>query len=582
MASPVDRRLVRESAIARVHLALASALGVLSAVLIVAQAALLAYVIARVAVHHATLASLQPQLIALEAVLCARALAGGAFELSGRWGAIRVMSELRGRLVRRLLLASPEQRPRAGRTGELASTAVQGVDALEAYFAGYLPQLVMAAVVPVAVIAWVITLDPVTAAILALTVPLLVLFMVLIGKGARAQARGRWRALALLGAHFLDVVEGLATLRAYRREHVQERTLAEVGERYRAETIATLRIAFLSALVLELCAMIGTALVAATIGLQLVQGALGLQDGLTVLLLAPELYAPLRQVGMQFHASADASSASERIFEALDSPPQIARPSSPRRPPNPALAPVRFEAVSYEYPQRAGRVLAGVELECEPGRTTALLGPSGSGKSTLARLLMRLADPSEGRISCGGVDLRELDPDRWRSQIAWVSQRPTLFSGTIAENIALSVPDAARREIWQAARAAGAEEFIGQLPAGIDTLVGEGARRLSAGQAQRIALARAFLADRPLLLLDEPTAHLDDASARAVADTIERLAHGRMTLLIVHHPLLAELADQVHVMRDGRVGAPPSEESPVGADLPVGAMPSAERGWAVA
>ncbi len=511
----------------------------------------------RAAMDRATLASLRAQLIALAAVLCLRALAGGAFELSGRWGAVRVMSELRGRLAQRLLLASPERRPEAGRTGELASTAVQGVDALEAYFAGYLPQLVLAAVVPLAVIAWAIALDPITAGILALTVPLLVAFMVLIGRGAGAQARGRWQALALLGAHFLDVVQGLATLRAYGREHAQERTLAEVGERYRAETMATLRIAFLSALVLELCAMIGTALVAATIGVQLVDGALGLQAGLTVLLLAPELYAPLRLVGQQFHASTDASNASELIFDALDAPAAIARASgaggAPVSTPDPALAPVRFEGVAYEYPQRHGRVLSDIDLELEPGLITALVGPSGAGKSTVATLLMRLADPTEGRITCAGVDVRALDPEDWRAQIAWVPQRPTLFSGTVAENIALYAPGASRARIEEAARAVGADELIGGLPQGLDTPVGVGGRRLSAGQAQRLALARAFLADRPLLVLDEPTAHLDEDSARALAGAIERLARGRTTLLIVHHPVLSEIADRVHAIRDGRV-----------------------------
>ncbi|HTW42009.1 MAG TPA: ABC transporter transmembrane domain-containing protein, partial [Solirubrobacteraceae bacterium] len=281
----------------------------LSAALIVAQAGLLAYVIDRAAEHHATLTSLKPALIALSAVLLARALVNGGFELSGRFGAVRIMSELRARLVRRLLLESPERPPEDSRTGELASTAVQGVDALEEYFARYLPQLVLAAVVPIAVIGWVITLDPISAGILALTVPLLITFMVLIGKGARAQAQRRWRALALLGAHFLDVVQGLATLRAYRREDAQEQTLADVGERYRYETMATLKTAFLSAFVLELCAMIGTALVAAAIGVQLVSGTLGLQAGLTVLLLAPEMYGPLRQVGQQFHASSEATAA---------------------------------------------------------------------------------------------------------------------------------------------------------------------------------------------------------------------------------------------------------------------------------
>jgi len=492
MAPPVDRRLIGESSRARAHLLAAGAIGALSAALIVAQAALLAYVIERAAMAHATLSSLRPQLIALAAVLCARALAAGAFELSGRWGAVRVMSQLRGRLVRRLLLESPERRPSGGRTGELAGTAVQGVDALEAYFAGYLPQLVLAAAVPLAVLAWVLTLDPVAALILAITVPILIVFMILIGKGARTQAEGRWRALTLLGAHFLDVVQGLATLRAYGRENAQEQTLTDVGERYRSETMATLRVAFLSALVLELCAMIGTALVAATIGVQLVEGDLGLQAGLTVLLLAPELYGPLRQVGQQFHSSADAGSAYERIFAALDGAPAITRAPRPRPAPNPAVGGVHYHGVGYEYPQREGTVLEDIELELAPGRMLALVGASGAGKSTLAALLMRLADPSSGRITCAGVDLREIDLDEWRAQIAWVPQRPTLFTGTVAQNIALYRPDAGSLEIDHAVEAAGAQVLIEGLPDGLRTQVGEGTRRLSAGQAQRVALARAF------------------------------------------------------------------------------------------
>jgi thiol reductant ABC exporter CydD subunit len=574
MASPVDRRLIGESRAARTHLILAAAVGVLSAGLIVAQAALLALIIERAAMHRASLGSLRPELIALAAVLGARALSSGAFELSGRLGALRVMSELRGRLVERLLLRSPEGRPGAGRTGELAGTAVQGVDALEDYFAGYLPQLVLAATVPLAVIGWVLALDPIAAAILALTVPILILFMVLIGKGAQAQARSRWRALALLGAHFLDVVQGLQTLRAYGRERAQERTLAEVGERYRAETMATLRIAFLSALVLELCAMIGTALVAATIGVQLVDGALGLQAGLTVLLLAPELYGPLRAVGQQFHAGADASTASELIFDAIEGPQPIVRSPGPTiSGPSlePALAPIRFEGVSYEYEGRESRALEGVDLTLEPGRLVALVGPSGAGKSTMAKLLMRLVDPTAGRITCAGVDLRELELERWRSSIAWVPQRPTLFAGSIGENIALYSPGARRGEIEWAAAAANALEFIRALPQGLDTIVGDGARRLSAGQAQRLALARAFLADRPLLVMDEPTAHLDGESAVAVTEAIGRLARGRTTLLIAHERLLAELADDVQEIREGRLVCEPHSTTTGGAaEAPMG------------
>ncbi len=554
MAAPVDRRLIGESRAARTHLVIAGTVGLLSAGLIVAQAALLAYVIDRVAMHRSSLLSLRSELIALAAVLTARAVCNGAFELSGRLGALRVMSELRGRLVERVLVKAPERRPGGARTGELAGTAVQGVDSLEDYFAGYLPQLVLAAAVPLAVIGWVLTLDPIAAGILALTVPILIGFMVLIGKGARSQARSRWRALGLLGAHFLDVVQGLQTLRAYAREQAQQQTLAEVGERYRAETMATLRIAFLSALVLELCAMIGTALVAATIGVQLVDGALGLQAGLTVLLLAPELYGPLRQVGQQFHASADASTASELIFSALDGPEPLSRPSMPRAPRDPALAPICFEAVSYTYPRREEAALAGIELALEPGRMAALVGPSGAGKSTLAMLLMRLADPTAGRIACGGVDLRDLDLDRWRSTIAWVPQRPTLFAGSVAENIALYAPGATRLQLEDAAAAANALEFLEELPAGLDTRVGEGGRRLSAGQAQRVALARAFLADRPLVVMDEPTAHLDGESVTVVIEAIERLARGRTTLLLTHEELLADLADEVHLIEGTRLG----------------------------
>lgn len=562
MAGPVDRRLIGESRPARAHLAAAGALGMLAAGLMIAQASLLALVIARAALGGAGLAALEPWLLALAAVLAARAFVEGGFELSGRWGAVRVMSELRARLARRLLLEAPERRPRGARTGELAATAVQGVDALESYFAGYLPQLVLATVVPVAVVGWSLILDPAAALVLAGTVPILILFMALIGRGARARANARWRAMALLGAHFLDVVQGLPTLRAFRRERAQERALAEVGERYRAETMSTLRIAFLSALVLELCAMIGTALVAATIGVQLVDGSLGLQAGLTVLLLAPELYGPLRQVGQQFHAGADATTASDQIFKALETPAAIAPARRPRGTlPDPAAEGVRFRAVSFSYPGRERPALDGLELELEPGLITALLGPSGAGKSTLARLLMRLEDPRSGAVSCGGVDLRDIDAARWRALVAWVPQRPTLFAGSVAENIALYRPDAPARQVDRAAADAGVLEFAGALPQGLDTRIGEGGRRLSAGQAQRVALARAFLADRPLVVLDEPTAHLDDVSAGFAADAITRLSRARTTLLIAHQRAVADHADRVHLLDEGLL---------VRADVPAG------------
>jgi ATP-binding cassette, subfamily C, bacterial CydD len=431
------------------------------------------------------------------------------------------------------------------------------------------------------VLAWVFHTDPIPGAILLFTIPILIGFMVLVGRGAQAQTRARRRALALLSAHFLDVVRGLPTLIAHRRERAQARTLAEVGERYRGQTMATLRIAFMSAFVLELCAMIGTALVAATIGVQLVAGALTLQTGLTVLLLAPELYGPLRGVGQQFHAGAEGLAAAERLFEVLDRPPALrpavarstgvgasagvvrsagARTSRAAAPPDPSVAPIQMRGVAYEYPQRPGAALESLDLTLAPGHITALVGPSGAGKSTLARLLMRLADPTAGIVACGGVDLRELDPASWRAQIAWVPQRAQLFAGTVADNIRLGAPRASDGQVWQAAGRAGARELIDSLPEGMSTLVGEGSgRRLSAGQTRRISLARAFLRAEHgarLVVLDEPTAHLDERSAQDLADAIATLARGRTTLSIVHHPALAAHADRVLHIAAGRIVEP--------------------------
>jgi thiol reductant ABC exporter CydD subunit len=561
VAAPIDRRLLRESRAARRGLLAAGGLGLLTGAAVLAQAALLADVIARVATTGAGLAQVRTPLLALTAVFVARALLAGAFELSGRLGAVGVMRELRERLVTHLLLGRAGRRE-GERTGELAAAAVQGVDALEALFAGYLPQLVLCAIVPVAVIGFAIPRDPIAAGILALTVPLLVLFMVLIGLGARTQARKRLHALSVLSAHFLDVVSGLVTLRAYRREHAQERTLADVGERYRRETMGTLRIAFLSAFVLELAAMIGTAIVAALIGIQLVGGHLGLRAGLTVLLLCPELYAPLRAVGQQFHAGADGAAASERILAVLAEPPAVGETSRPpiaqgRAGPDPHTAPVRLDGVRFSYPGRPAEVLSGASLQLDPGRTTALVGPSGAGKSTIAKLLLGLIVPDEGSVSCEGVDLRDVHPDRWRERVGWIPQHPTLFAGTVAENIALATPDASLAEIRRAARDAGAWEFICALPEGLETRVGEGGRALSAGQGQRVALARALLCDAGLLILDEPTAHLDPEAAGHAA---RALSDGRTVLLITHDPKVAARADRVVAIADGRceLVAPPA------------------------
>jgi len=555
------RRLARVSRAARLHLGATVGLGLVSTALVIAQATLLAHVVTRVFLGGAALADVAASLVWLVVVSVGRGLVATGFEASGRYGAARVMATLRERLVRHLLLARPGAL-QDERAGELAATAVQGVDSLEAYFARYMPQAILSALAPPLILIWVLPRNWESAAILAVTVPLIPLFMVLIGRLAEQRTRRRWRTLSLLSARFLDLVSGLETLRAFGRAEGGARAIGEAGERYRRETMATLRVGFLSALVLELLATLGTALVAVTVGVQLAAGSLGLEAGLAVLILAPELYAPLRELGAQYHAGADGLAAAERILEVLDVPAAVAVREPRRDAPDPGLAPVRLAGVRFAYPGRGAPVLDGVTLSLAPGTSTALVGASGAGKTTLAMLVARLADPDEGVVACGGVDLRHVEPRAWRARVAWVPQRCTLFAGTIDDNVRLARPDATAAEVAQALEDAGAGPFVAALPDGVRTRVGDGGRRLSAGQTRRIALARAFLDDAPLVVLDEPTAHLDPESAAGIEDAIARLARGRTLMLVTHRRELAAWCDRVVELRDGRLAA--EAERPLG------------------
>jgi ATP-binding cassette subfamily C protein CydD len=359
--------------------------------------------------------------------------------------------------------------------------------------------------------------------------------------------------MALLSTHFLDVVRGLPTLRAFNRGEAQAEQIRLVSEEYRRSTMATLRVAFLSGTVLELAATLGIALVAVTVGVRLVDGGIGFEAGLTVLVLTPELYLPLRNLAAQFHASADGLAVAKRLLDLVDVE-VVARGSAPT--PTPREAPVRLEGVSFTYPAREALVLDRVDLELCPGETVALVGPSGGGKSTIASLLLLLAAPTAGRVLAGGVDLAECAAEAWRAKTAWVPQEPTLFRASIADNIRLGVPAAGDDEVRAAAVRAGADAFVHALPEGYDTFVGEGGRQLSAGEVQRLALARAFLRDAELVILDEPTANLDPASAAIVRKAIERLRVGRTVLLIVHRPELAAHADRIVHLQHGRIVEP--------------------------
>jgi thiol reductant ABC exporter CydD subunit len=375
--------------------------------------------------------------------------------------------------------------------------------------------------------------------------------MWLIGLYTEQRTQERWQALRQLSTHFLDVVRGLPTLRAFGRAQQQATTLAEVSELYRSTTMNTLRVSFLSGSVLELAATLGVALVAVAAGLRLVAGGLGLQAGLTVLVLAPELYLPFRRLGAEYHASADGLAIAERLFTLLDAP-AAALAGGSLAPPSPARAPVRFEQVCFSYPNRSAAVLDGLDLELRPGDTLALVGASGAGKSTIAGLLLGLLTPTAGRIAVGGKDLAACDVQAWRRSIAWVPQHPTLFRASVEQNIRLGDPAASEQQVLEAAALAGADGFIQALPRAYETQIGDGARPLSPGERRRIGLARAFLRDAPLVLLDEPTADLDPRSVEVVANAVRRLGVGRTVLLIAHRPELVEHADRVVRLVNGR------------------------------
>ena len=599
----------------------AVAAGVVSAGLLIVQALALAHVVDGAAFRGRGLGELRDSLVVLGAAVAGRAAMAAATEWLGRRAAAQAMGELRHRVAAHVLSAQGRRVDEA-RRGDLATAAVHGVDALSDYYARAVPQLALAAAVPPALVAVVLWHDPLVGVLLGLTLPLVVIFMVLVGRASAERIGERRVALGVLGAHFLDVVRGLPTLRAHGRAEAQAQTLGEIGERYRAESVAALRVAFLSALVLELLAMVGTAIAAAVVGVQLAGGALGFEAGLVVLLLAPEVYNPLRLAGQRYHAAEDGAQAAQTLLEVMDARPAraplaadaaVARhaagapagaPAAPSTDkfwslsdqnlpvlPEPHRStddfcpiagqnlPVLTElrVVGARVAGGAGRapVLDGLDATFAPGTLTALVGASGAGKSTLLRLLARLADPDAGSVRSGDIDLRTFAAEEWWRHVAWLPQRPALLRGPLRETLTLQHPHATPAEITRALDRAAAMEVIAELGSeragagsewrvgwataesslarALATPVGAGGRGLSGGQAQRLALAAALISPAPLLLLDEPTAHLDPASASAAADGIRAAAAGRITVAATHDPAVMVVCDTVIELRGGRV-----------------------------
>ena len=542
----LDPRLFRRVRGARIALGFDVVLGLLATVAILFQAIVFAGIVVDAFRGESPSVS---TIATLAAIVVARAILAGGFETVGRLAGSRVLSELRLTLVERRLREAPLPTDGA-EAAEVATAAVQGVDGLDAYFARYLPQLALAGLVPIVVLAWTAAIDLTSALIMLVTLPIIPIFMILIGRATEARTMARWDALSRLSTHFLDVVRGLPTLRAFNRSGTQAARIEATSEGYRRTTMEVLRVSFLSGAVLDLTATIATALVAVTLGVRLIGGGVRFGPALTILLLTPELYAPLRALAAQFHASADGLAAADRIFGLIDAT-SASVPRGGSDPP-PAWESVRLEGVRVQHADRDGPVLDGLDLEIRRGEIVALTGASGAGKSTVAALLLGLRSPDSGSVVVGSSDLTSLDLAAWRQRVSWVPQRPTVFRGSVRDNIAIADPTASTDAIQRAARSAAADRFAADLPRGLDTMIGDGARRLSAGEITRLAVARAMVRSSDLLILDEPTSGLDDRTAMHVLSAIRRGTADRAVLLIEHRRERAAVADRVVRLSDGR------------------------------
>ena len=564
--------------------------GVGAVVALIAQLAAVAISVAGVFLEGRTLADVLPCLSVAFLLLAVRAVFVTLRELAARRSAERIVGALRGDLTGHLLCLGPTWLGQE-RSGEVGGLLVGGLETIEEYVTSYLPARWLAMIVPLLALAVVALLDPPSVLVLLFTGPLLILLLVVIGGRTRAVTERRFLEMRTLSAFFLDILRGLPTLRMFGRSREQVENLRRISGRYGDATMDVLRTAFQTSLVLEWGATIAIALIAVEVGLRLLEGGIAFDRALAVLLITPEFFLPLRLLAVRFHVGTAGTAAMARAFEILDEPAAgaLPAPATADDPPHgrAAHAPaadgrvadvrsadgraadvraalveppgIRFLDVSFTYPSREAPALDSVSIELLAGRSLALVGSSGAGKSTAASLLLRFIDPTTGRVEVDGRPLADIPVAAWRASLAWVPQRPHLFTGSIADNIRLARPDASDEAVVEAARSADAADFIGRLPLGYETAVGEAGVRLSGGQRQRIAIARAFLRDAPLLVLDEATSYQDEVSEQAIREAIERLSMGRTVLVIAHRLRLAERAHRVVVLEAGRVvesGAP--------------------------
>jgi thiol reductant ABC exporter CydD subunit len=530
----VDPRLVEQVPITRRYLSVAVALGLGVTVSVVAQAVLLATVIDRAMLHGATLGSVTPLLVGLAAAFVARAVLSWMSEVVAQRCGVTVTLALRRKVLRHTLDLGPVWL--AGeRTGELSLAATRGITALNVYFGRYVPQAVLAAVAPLLIVVWVAIRDWPSALLLLALMALVPVTMILFGREATKRTQRQWRRLSSLSAHLLELIQGLDTLRAFGRQSQGRKEVAEATEGLRRTTMGTLRVAFLSAFAMELLSGLGVGLVAMLLGLRLLGGHVAFSTALAVLLVAPEVFLALRRAGAEFHASTEGQAAADRILTVLAQPVPADTPTDAAVPaPDPGRDALVVRGLTVRYAGRPQPAVAALDLRLEPRDHVALTGPSGAGKSTVLAALLRFTPVDAEELSCGGTDVRAVDAAAWRAQMAWVPQHPHLFRGTLGDNLRLGSAESSDEDLLRAIEMVGLDRWFEQLPEGLDTPVGENGLTLSAGERQRVALGRAVLRDAPLVLLDEPVAHLNREAEERLRHTLGPWLDERTVVIASH------------------------------------------------
>ncbi len=532
----------------RLKLSVAAALG--SGLILIAQALLLAHVVNAVIFNQQQLNDVMAQMFAMLGLLVARSVLVQVAERQAFLAAATIKQHIRQQLYAQIRKLGPAWTG-AERSGELATVMTDGVEALEAYYARYLPAMAMSVFLPLVILAFVLPIDWRSAVVFLLTAPLIPFFMILIGKGAERLNQQQWQKLQRMGGHFLDVIQGLTTLKLFAASRREAQLVARISEDYRLATMKVLRIAFLSSLALEFFATVSIAIVAVLIGFRLLFGEMDFYSGFFVLLLAPEFYLPLRNLGTQYHARLAATAAAEKMQEILATPlPQAVagnRTLTLTAPPS-----ITFEAVDFAYTDQK-KLFKSLTLHIHAGETLAIVGASGAGKTSLANLLLGFLQPQQGSVLINQQNLAETELTDWHRQLAWLPQQPRLIHATVRQNIALGLPSVALADIKAAASEANALDFILQLPEGFDTLIGEGARQLSGGQIQRLLLARAFLRRPTMLIMDEPTASLDRQTEALVQQALARLTQQSTSVIIAHRLQTVQQADRIVVLQQGEI-----------------------------